>query len=190
MVALIALFLPVVVCVEEDTSEERKFDFTNYDEDFARDVMFPISAAAYSSTPHECLRNLFGNVTSKWDYGGHVSHYFHRAFQLIWDGLEIGVYHYMRQHPDWDVWISGHSLGGALATLASFFLVHQKLVEPDKLKLITFGEPRIGDKEFAEAFNDMDIYDYRVVHWRDLVPSIPSTGYWHQGQEVTASIFC
>lgn len=41
------------------------FDFTTYDDAFARYVMFPISAAAYSSKPFECLTNAlhFEGVT-------------------------------------------------------------------------------------------------------------------------------
>ncbi|KIH63758.1 triacylglycerol lipase [Ancylostoma duodenale] len=91
---------------------------------------------------------------SKWDYGGRVSFYFNKAFDLVWNGLEGHVYTSIYQHPQWDIWISGHSLGGAMATLAAFFLVHSKFVGPDSVKLITFGQPRVGDKEFADAFDD------------------------------------
>ncbi|EPB80277.1 triacylglycerol lipase [Ancylostoma ceylanicum] len=121
---------------------------------------------------------------SRWDYGGHISLYFHRAFHMIWQGLEGRVYTYIYEHPDWDIWIGGHSLGGALATLAAFFLVHSRLVQPDAVKLMTFGQPRVGDKAFADAFDDEVDYAYRVVHLRDMVPSILRSGYWHQGAEI------
>ncbi|RCN51594.1 triacylglycerol lipase [Ancylostoma caninum] len=81
--------------------------------------------------------------------------------------------------------ISGHSVGGALATLAAAFLVQSGYIEdPKKVKLVTFGQPRVGDKEFAENFDKMGIYDYRVVHWRDVVPALLLSGYWHHGKEV------
>ncbi|EYC21381.1 hypothetical protein Y032_0019g3787 [Ancylostoma ceylanicum] len=127
---------------------------------------------------------------SKWDYGGHISLYFNKTFHTIWQGLEHRVYMYIYEHPDWDIWIGGHSLGGALATLATFFLVHSKLVQPDAVKLMTFGQPRVGDKAFADAFDNEVGYAYRVVHSRDIVPSIPRSGYWHQGAEVIDALIC
>ncbi|KIH54336.1 triacylglycerol lipase [Ancylostoma duodenale] len=84
-----------------------------------------------------------------------------------------------------DVTISGHSLGGALATLAASHLVKLKVLEnPDKVKLVTFGQPRVGNKEFADAVDEEVDYAYRVVHYHDLVPTIPKAGFWHQGIEI------
>ncbi|EYB84297.1 hypothetical protein Y032_0320g2411 [Ancylostoma ceylanicum] len=51
--------------------------------------------------------------------------------------------------------ISGHSLGGALATLAASNLVQLRvLANADKVKLVTFGQPRVGDQAFAKAVDD------------------------------------
>ncbi|EPB80276.1 triacylglycerol lipase [Ancylostoma ceylanicum] len=136
------------------------------------------------------LKYILRKIMSKWDYGGHISLYFNKTFHTIWQGLEHRVYMYIYEHPDWDIWIGGHSLGGALATLATFFLVHSKLVQPDAVKLMTFGQPRVGDKAFADAFDNEVGYAYRVVHSRDIVPSIPRSGYWHQGAEGTLYYNC
>ncbi|RCN51599.1 triacylglycerol lipase [Ancylostoma caninum] len=175
---------------EELPDEEKEFDFTQYNENFAREIMFPVAAAAYSSTPFECLSRALGFKKSKWDYGGRVSFYFDKTFSLVWKGIEDHVYNSINEHPKWDIWISGHSLGGALATLAASFLVQSKYIDdPNKVKLVTFGQPRVGDKEFAEAFDDQDLYVYRVVHWRDLVPGILKPGYQHQGEEVINRVF-
>ncbi|RCN51597.1 triacylglycerol lipase [Ancylostoma caninum] len=194
--------------VEENADE--KFDFTNYSDIFAKKVMFPISAAAYSSEPSKCLRATLGfekgihqfsyqwrkgqwkssgyvaqlhkyhaialgfrgtdsihqfvqlvidsfkKPWSKWEYGGQVSYYFNKAFHEVWSGLEGHLYNYVNEHPDWDIWISGHSVGGALATLAAAFLVQSKYIEdPKKVKLVTFGQPMVGDKQFADNFDKM-----------------------------------
>lgn len=58
--------------LESISEERRKFDFYNYDDNFARTIMYRISAAAYSTRPFECLqalgfkkvrRRLISNVT-------------------------------------------------------------------------------------------------------------------------------
>ena len=44
----------------------------------------------------------------------------------------------------------GHSLGGALASMASAFAVDDGLVQHDDMSVYSFGCPRVGDKTFAE----------------------------------------
>ncbi|RCN51601.1 triacylglycerol lipase [Ancylostoma caninum] len=72
----------------------------------------------------------------------------------------------MKEHPDWDIWISGHSLGGALATLAASYLVKSRRVaESNTVKLVTFGQPRVGDKEFANSFDEEVFGIYQFVRY-------------------------
>src|SRR4030095_13472816 len=61
------------------------------------------------------------------------------------------------------LWITGHSLGGALATLATAKLRLEK-AQPVS-GLYTFGSPRVGNDEFARNF-DADFYYqyYRMVN--------------------------
>jgi hypothetical protein len=61
------------------------------------------------------------------------------------------------------VWFAGHSLGGALATLASFR-------RRDSAGLYTFGSPRVGDGGFRDAFRAPA---WRVVHGEDFVTLLP-----------------
>lgn len=69
------------------------------------------------------------------------------------------------------VWYAGHSLGGALATLAH-------ALRPGA-GLVTFGAPRAGDREFAAAFPGRA---WRVVNNSDLVPRLPPPPYRHVGR--------
>ncbi|EPB80279.1 triacylglycerol lipase [Ancylostoma ceylanicum] len=148
------------------SEEEERLDFYEYSDHFARKMMLTISAAAYSDDPQQCLSHILGRVT-------------------LWAHMEHKFKEFLREHPDWDIWISGHSLGGALATLAASNIVESRIAEdPDKVKLVTLGQPRVGDKDFAEALDDQVEYSYRIVHWMDVVPSLPKTGYWHQGEEI------
>ena len=63
------------------------------------------------------------------------------------------------------LFITGHSLGGALALLAT------KLIAPDVTgACYTFGAPRIGSYEF---FRFIKTPVYRVVNSSDIVPRVP-----------------
>jgi len=70
---------------------------------------------------------------------------------------------------DAEIYITGHSLGGALATLATLSVVQQtNLSSPI---LYSFASPRVGNKMFAEQFDGLDCY--RIANSEDLVPTVP-----------------
>ena len=77
------------------------------------------------------------------------------------------------------IFITGHSLGGALATLGAAYLSG-----PDLTACYTFGAPRVGDQGFA---NCLRIPVYRVVNPLDTVPLVPGwlQGYRHAGIQRT-----
>lgn len=69
--------------------------------------------------------------------------------------------------------ITGHSLGGALATLsAASFYRRQRPVH----SVYTFGSPRVGDKRFRNEY-ESDRFDFgrtfRVVNRHDVVTRVP-----------------
>jgi triacylglycerol lipase len=68
--------------------------------------------------------------------------------------------------------VAGHSLGGALATLAV-----PDLKKNTKLKITgvyTFGSPRVGDDAFVRAYNRaFGKRTFRLVNTSDIVPSLP-----------------
>lgn len=51
-------------------------------------------------------------------------------------------------HPDAKVYVTGHSLGGAMATLAVAAIFNSTGIKVDKF--YTIGSPRVGDKNFSE----------------------------------------
>lgn len=66
--------------------------------------------------------------------------------------------------------ITGHSLGAAMAVLAAFDLAKQGF---EVLDVITFGAPRVGQRQFAYLFK-LGVKNYwRVTHGRDPVPHVP-----------------
>jgi hypothetical protein len=93
--------------------------------------------------------------------------------------LEKTIIETLEQCPsNCQVFITGHSLGGALATLATVHIAKCYLtVRPDFCKpvLYTYASPRVGDKTFAKHFKDLQCY--RIANSEDLVVAVPpSTG--------------
>ena len=62
----------------------------------------------------------------------------------------------------------GHSLGGALATVAAATVATAKTKE-----LISFGSPRVGNSGFARRTKEGLFKAKRYVHGRDVVPTVP-----------------
>ncbi len=80
------------------------------------------------------------------------------------------------------LWITGHSLGGALAILLAL-----KLSQKPGSKLagvVTFGQPKVGDVQLSQAITAQLLPFYRrYVNQRDIVPKLPPLpDYRHSGQ--------
>lgn len=74
---------------------------------------------------------------------------------------------------DSQIFVTGHSLGAGLATLAALHLhklAEKKNINPS-IQLYTFASPRVGDEDFARHFNAIE--SYRVINSEDLIQSIP-----------------
>jgi triacylglycerol lipase len=71
--------------------------------------------------------------------------------------------------------ITGHSLGGALATLCALDLAYNTHFAPPIV--YTFGAPRVGDPTFAAAFNQKITFNHRIMIESDLIPLIPPPLY-------------
>ena len=95
--------------------------------------------------------------------------------------LLVDVYRFANENAD--VIITGHSFGGALATLSAVEL-NQRGIKAD---LVTFGSPRVGDNNFAKYANQIiKGRSLRVTYKDDIVTVIPpqAIGFKHVGQEI------
>lgn len=105
----------------------------------------------------------------------------HQGFQIAYSAIAKSI-----RAAQWtakslsNVWITGHSLGAALATLCAADFAH-RLAEP---LVYTFGGPRVGQSDFSTWFDRAIPECYRMVNRWDIVPDLPlAPGWRHVGQE-------
>ena len=79
------------------------------------------------------------------------------------------------------LFITGHSLGGAMATIAAAKLIH---VDKPFISVYTFGQPRALSRETAQVFNvECKSRFFRFHNNNDIVTRVPARlmGYSHVG---------
>merc|ERR1711935_373479 len=81
-----------------------------------------------------------------------------------------------RDYSDYELIVTGHSLGGALAQLCSYLLagLPETHFIPKPIKAVTFASPCVGTKEFFKSYQDLE-KDGKVMHLRvsnhnDFIP--------------------
>lgn len=65
--------------------------------------------------------------------------------------------------PNYKIVLAGHSLGGAMARMTTFFILYLKQFPGKRLELYTYGEPRVGNMNFADFMNAQNITTARVT---------------------------
>lgn len=84
------------------------------------------------------------------------------------------------------LYITGHSLGGALAAVAAKFFAQDRLAAVTAV--YTFGMPRCGGQNFVDSFgSELGSRTYRFVHGYDIVPTVPPEwlGFRHVGSQLS-----
>jgi len=118
--------------------------------------------------------------------GGTMNKYFYNIYQALYRELRPALVELNRKYPGFKIWVTGHSLGGALATITGGELVGVEGIPATRIVLITFGQPRIGDGDYASRIARLLPDAYRVINSKDIVVSIPPIlqSYWHTNNEV------
>ena len=133
----------------------------------ARDDELVVLAFRGTVSITDWLRNL--KIARREVEMGKVHGGFHEGLEAVWaDHVEPTL----REAADsgHKVWITGHSLGGALATLAAAWC-HEWL---DVAGVYTFGQPLVGNRSFARLFNSkFHNRFHRFVNASDIVPKVP-----------------
>ena len=127
----------------------------------------------FRGTHVDCKENILTDLKClPISYGrhGYVHQGFLQGLHSLWKSLYQSLWPFLDGRP---VWFTGHSLGGALATLA-FERLQQNAF------MVNFGAPRVGNKTFCER---MTRPAYRVVNNNDIVPHLPPGGFYqHHGE--------
>jgi hypothetical protein len=91
------------------------------------------------------------------------------------------------EYPTYKIYVTGHSLGGAMSSLIAFFLACESDL-PKPISCINFAAPRVGDSTFLEASQKLEeegaLRICRVVNDKDTVPFMPMFNYSHVGFQV------
>ncbi|MGY5449973.1 lipase family protein [Agarivorans sp. MS3-6] len=113
------------------------------------------------------LRSDLDALPSSFAEGGRVHTGFQKALDEIWQG-QAGLAAFIQQqidlYPNRPMWMTGHSLGGALASLC--FAKTKRATG-----LYIYGAPRVGDKAFNGLIDNRPAW--RIEHARDPIPMLP-----------------
>jgi hypothetical protein len=115
------------------------------------------------------------------DCGVHRGFY-HTALQLR-DQVIESVQKLDKDYPRYQVIVTGHSLGAAVAQLLALELLAQNI----SCEVYNYGQPRVGDANFAALVNQkLNNKLHRVTHYQDWVPHVPMRllGYVHSCGEI------
>jgi triacylglycerol lipase len=100
--------------------------------------------------------------------GGRVHRGFHRALDAVWQQITLQLQNL--ESTRGRLWITGHSLGGALAILAGSRLHDEGVAVAG---VYAFGAPAVGDADFAGRYKPAV---HRIENVCDLVCHLPPTG--------------
>ena len=131
----------------------------------------------------------------------------HTGFYASWNSsalapnLTSAAGRLVERFPGRPLYVVGHSLGAALATVAAVDIRARLEAEerrrrksdggggenfrPLDVRLVTFGSPRVGNEAFASFVRQATRLSVRLTHNRDIVPSVPPTwvGFHHVATE-------
>lgn len=102
----------------------------------------------------------------------------HRGFYRAWSGMRRDVVGALNRHgaDNKILWVTGHSLGGALAGMYAYSETFERLIfkGPRIHRIVTFGQPLFTDEALAGVMRNEFVGRYfRVVNDLDIVATIP-----------------
>ncbi|EPE10300.1 lipase [Ophiostoma piceae UAMH 11346] len=119
----------------------------------------------------------------------------HEGFAKAWTSLSNDTYNGVAKalaaHPSAAIVVTGHSLGGAVATIAAAELRSKGYT----VDLFTYGSPRVGNTGFVSYLSSQGpvgsvgssgTSHYRITHMDDPVPQLPPSdvlNYFHTSPE-------
>lgn len=134
-----------------------------------------------ASCIHSCMRKTSWRPTC------------HAGFLTIWKTLKPTVMSRLRdvlcddRGTVYRIFTTGHSLGGALASLCAYSITYmlRRMDYPiADVTVYTYGQPRLGNHAFQRIYNKAVPRTFRVVNESDVVVNMFMFGGYHVGIEV------
>jgi hypothetical protein len=151
-------------------------------------IILSFRGSENSEVSQEVIDAIIERPISAFGGKGKVLDYFLTAFTDVWkNGMKDDFLSLKNANPEYELWVTGHSLGAAMASIAATTIATSNYFDSNKIKLVTYGQPRTGDKTYAALVDATIPYAIRVVHKFDIVPQIPPRflyGYHHHKSEV------
>lgn len=140
----------------------------------------PVNLISWLTDADVILRKLPDN----WTADGVVHRGFLANLEPAWDGIQTAL----RNAPKLEaIYLTGHSLGGAMAVLAAARLLATRAFGRKIEGIYTYGQPAVGDGSFASwGTRKMGSMLFRHVYNHDIVPHLPpasSGDFVHFGSE-------
>ena len=96
--------------------------------------------------------------------------------------LILQVQELIKNNPDYNIFITGHSLGAGLSSLFGYLLSKEI---SNNITIISFASPRVGNYGWYKSFNKQEnLTYYRFVNCNDVVTAFPSLLFYHVGQAI------
>lgn len=106
----------------------------------------------------------------------------HDGFLKLYKTMSAAILQALTLPPDPKrLFITGHSLGSGLATLAVPHIITHSPYTPQKLPIVHYNlaSPRVGNPTFASTYNANHVPTYRIVNTSDAVPDLPASVFGH-----------
>lgn len=131
-----------------------------------------------TTTEDEWVSNLDFKLISMGNLGK-VHRGFYTRFEQLKDSLKDSLL--AKVNDCMGLIFVGHSLGGALATIAALYF--STLFPSKKITCITFGSPKVGNARFKSFFKSR-VISIRMISDKDLIPKISLPSYKHVNGKV------
>ncbi|KAA3485315.1 lipase-like [Gossypium australe] len=140
---------------------------------------------AFRGTQEHSIQNWVEDLFWKQldlNYPGMPDAMVHHGFYTAYHNTTIrhGILHAVKEakefYGDLDIMVTGHSMGGAMASFCALDLVVNH--EAKSVQVITFGQPRIGNAVFASYYAKLVPNTIRVTNDHDIVPHLPPYYYY------------
>ena len=113
----------------------------------------------------------------------------HKGFINAYKSVRAQVHKFIKKHEKIKkIFVCGHSLGGALATLCAIDIQYN--FNPISIECYPSGNPKVGNKAFVKSYNKRVPNTIRTYMRTDLVPNMPPSWlqvmydkYYHAGKK-------